>query len=94
MPGNGAFNGGGWLQTQKKYFRVDRTQIAYLKFIFEAYDGLANITTLDASQGTILMRVAPGREATADAVIQDLGCDMLIEPEPVKAIQHQAEVRI
>lgn len=77
------------MHTIRKYYRVERSQIAYLRFIFEAYDGLANITTLNASRGTILLRVAPGRESTADAVLNDLKQDILIEPEIMKMLQDQ-----
>ena len=42
------------MRCQKKYLRVDRRRIAFLKFIFEAYDGIANLTTIDAGLGVIL----------------------------------------
>ncbi len=76
------------MRTVRKYFRVKRAQIAYLRFIFEAYDGVANITTLDASTGTIVLNIAPGREKTALAIIKDMSEHMLIEALP-KQPSHQ-----
>lgn len=39
-----------------RYFRVDRRDIAYFRFILEAYEGLANLTTLDAGQAIVVVR--------------------------------------
>jgi hypothetical protein len=43
-------------------YRVDRTQIAYLRFLLEGYDGIAVLETLDPAAGRVLLRVAPGCE--------------------------------
>ena len=42
------------MQCQKKYLRVDRRQIGFMKFIFEAYEGIANLTTIERSGGHLL----------------------------------------
>lgn len=76
------------VQTIKKIFRVKRAQIAYLRFIFEAYDGVANITTLDASKGTIAINIAPHRLKTALTVIEDMSKNMLIEELPKQPFQN------
>ncbi len=68
------------METSWQYYRVDRRQISFIKFIFEAYEGLAIVTTIDAATGMIVLRVAPGCEATADGVMADLGKKILIEP--------------
>lgn len=67
------------MTTTKLYYRVDRRQISLIKFIFEAYEGLAVVTTLDAAAGAIVLAVAPGCEATAREVMADLGRAILIE---------------
>jgi hypothetical protein len=67
------------LKTIKKFLRVDRTEICFLKFILEAYDGIATLTTIDAHQGIVMLRIAPGCEEDVEAVIQDLKKDMIIE---------------
>jgi hypothetical protein len=68
------------MRTVELLYRVDRRRISLIKFIFEAYEGLAVVTTLDPEVGLIALRVAPGCEATAKAVILDLGKDFLVEP--------------
>jgi hypothetical protein len=68
------------LNTTRKYFRVDRRKIAFLKFIFEAYDGIVTLTTVDPNQGVVVLCIAPGCEDDVDMILQDLENDMLIEP--------------
>jgi len=67
------------LKTKKKYFRVDRRQIGFLKFIFEAYDGIVTITTVDPDQGVVLFCIAPGCENDVEMILQDLKKDIMIE---------------
>jgi len=68
------------LNTIKKYFRVDRRKIAFLKFIFEAYDGIVTLTTVNPNQGVVLLCIAPGCEDDVEMILQDLKKDILIEP--------------
>ena len=67
------------MNTIKKYLRVDRKEIAFLKFIFEAYDGIVTITTVDPDQGVVLLCIAPGCENDVEMILQDLKKDILIE---------------
>ena len=67
------------METTKRYFRVDRRQIAYLRFIFEAYDGIAVVKTLDAQKGIIVLSVAPGCDADVEYVLHDLKKKIMIE---------------
>ena len=66
-------------ETINRYYRVDRCDIAYLKFIFEAYDGLAIIETLNSESGVIAFHIAPGCETDVDMVLTDLKADIMIE---------------
>jgi len=67
------------LEITKKYYRVEKKNISFLKFIFEAYDGIAVITTVDRPKGIVMFRIPPGCENEVDMVLQDLGKDMMIE---------------
>ncbi len=67
-------------ETIKRYYRVDRREIAFMKFIFEAYDGIAVLETLDPKAGVVVFHIAPGCEPDANAILQDLKRDILIEP--------------
>jgi hypothetical protein len=68
------------VETVKRYYRVDRREIAFIKFILEAYDGLAVLETLDPMAGMVVFHIAPGCEADVEAVLQDLKMDIVIEP--------------
>lgn len=76
------------MQTHKHYYRVDRRQISFIRFVIEAYEGVAVVTTLDRSLGLIGVAVAPGCEAIVGSIISDLSRSILIEaaappiPEP------------
>lgn len=68
------------MDTVEKRFRIDRREIAYLRFIFEAYDGLAVVTTIDSQSGTVALHIPPGCEADVEQIMEDLGKEMMIEP--------------
>ena len=68
------------LQTVTKYLRIDRREIAFLKFIIEAYDGIAVVSTVDPMAGIVKLGIAPGCEADVEMVLQDLKKDVMIEP--------------
>jgi len=64
--------------TIRRYYRVDRREISYLKFILEAYDGIAVLTTIDPVDGVVFLTVAPGCLADVDQVIKALAKDVMI----------------
>ncbi|MBF0301519.1 MAG: DUF4911 domain-containing protein [Desulfamplus sp.] len=66
------------MRTIHKLFRVDKSRIGFLKFIFEAHDGLAVITTLDAKEGVVRFAIAPGCMEDVEAVLADLKKDIYI----------------
>jgi len=68
------------MNTINQYYRVNRREIAFLKFIFEAYDGIAVLTTIDAQTGKIVLRVAPGCEKDVALLLGELAKEMRIEP--------------
>ncbi|MBF0468756.1 MAG: DUF4911 domain-containing protein [Desulfamplus sp.] len=66
------------MKTIYKLFRVDKSRIGFLKFIFEAHDGLAVITTLDPQDGLVRFAIAPGCMEDVHAVLADLKKDIAI----------------
>lgn len=66
------------MKTIHKLFRVDKSRIGFLKFIFEAHDGLAVMTTLDAKEGLVRFAIAPGCMEEVEAVLGDLKKDIAI----------------
>jgi len=67
------------LETIKKYYRIERKEICFLKFIFEAYDGIAMLTTLDSDSGVVMFHIAPGCEDDVEMILQDLQHNIMIE---------------
>jgi hypothetical protein len=63
-------------------FRVKRKDIAFLKFIVEAYEGVAVLSTEDPSEGRISARVAPGREPEWKEILKSLEGRVRIQPLP------------
>ncbi len=68
--------------TSRKLYRVDRKSVCFIRFIFEAYDGIALVETIDPHAACIAVHTAPGCEKEVEAVIRDLGKDHIIEPLP------------
>jgi hypothetical protein len=75
------------LQTIRKYYRVDRKEIFFLRFIFEAYDGIAVLTTIDPGLGIVALCIAPDCEEEVEMVLQDLKKDIMINGYPEVRIQ-------
>jgi hypothetical protein len=67
------------LETLKQQYRVDRREIAFLKFILEAYDGIAMLKTEDPVRGIVTMHIAPGCRKQFTEILQDLKKDIMIE---------------
>jgi len=65
--------------TSRQLFRVDRKAVCYIKFIFEAYDGIALVETIDPYAACIAIHIAPGCEAEVDALLKDLRKEYLME---------------
>jgi hypothetical protein len=68
------------METIKKFYRVDRKEISYLRFIFEAYDGIAVLKTTDSNSGRVEFHIAPGCESDVEMILQNLKNDIMIEP--------------
>ena len=63
----------------KKYYRVDRKEISFLRFIFEAYDGIALLSTVDANAGVVVFYIPPGYQRDVESVMGDLKKRILIQ---------------
>ncbi|MCG2755245.1 MAG: DUF4911 domain-containing protein [Desulfobacteraceae bacterium] len=68
------------METISKYYRVDRREICFLRFIFEAYDGIAILTTIDPGSCSVVLHISPGCEETVEMILQDLKKEIMIEP--------------
>ena len=66
-------------QTNKQYYRVDRREIAFIRFILEAYDGVAIVRTLDPEAGIVEFQIAPGCEPDFEKIIRDIERHIMME---------------
>ncbi|MBL0715296.1 MAG: DUF4911 domain-containing protein [Desulfosarcina sp.] len=76
----------GPLRTSQRFYRIERRDISYLRFILEAYDGMAVLTTKDAARGIVVITIAPGSEVLVDEVVTSLSQEgeIFIEPMPAE----------
>ncbi len=61
------------LKTIRHTYRIDRTAIAFVKFIIEAYDNLAVVSTLDSREGVVSLAIAPACQDQVDRIMASLG---------------------
>ena len=67
------------MDTQSRYFRVRRQDIAYFKFIIESYEGMAVVRTKDPHEAVVELMVAPGWERDLEKVLEGLRMEIAIE---------------
>ena len=67
------------METVKKYYRIDRREICFLKFILEGYEGLALLSTCNPERGIVVLKIAPGCETEANVLMQALQKEIMIE---------------
>ena len=71
---------------------MDRRKIAFLKFIIEAYDGIATLKTIDALKGIVLLYIAPGCEQLVRDILADLSAQILIRPLEAEPTERNSAV--
>ncbi len=67
------------METIKRYYRVDRSEISYLRFILESYEGVGMVTTLDSATGRVVLRISPGCLAAVEGLMADLAKEIVLE---------------
>lgn len=72
---------------RSRYYRMSRSDIAYLRFTLESYDGLAFQRTLDSAAGLVEVLWPTERTADVDALLAalsgELGWTEVPPPEDV-----------
>ena len=68
------------LKTTRRRYRVDRCQISFIKFILEAYDNVAVMSTLDPKQALVQITIAPGCETMVDGIINSFTGEFEVVP--------------
>jgi len=77
------------LDTIKKYLRIDRREICFLKFILEAYDGIASLTTVNSDLGVVRLHIPPGCVEDVEIILQDLKKSFIIEDASVETSENR-----
>ncbi len=67
------------METIEKIYSVNKADIGYIKFLFEAYDGIAVVSTVSTDKDRIAVYAAPGCEDEVDALIASLSTIIKIE---------------
>ena len=68
------------MDTQSRFLRLRRKDIAYFKFIVESYEGMAIVRTKDPYEAVVELMVAPGWEKDMDDILEGLRKEIPIEP--------------
>ena len=63
-----------------RYFKVNRRDMVFLKFILEAYEGMNVMSTVDNAAGVIRIVIMPGFEDDMDGLLAELGRQVAMEP--------------
>lgn len=76
------------MDTHSRYFRIQRKEIAFFKFIIESHEGMAVVRTKDPHEAIVELMIAPGQEQEVEEVLEGLRKEMAIEPSPYYKFQN------
>lgn len=72
------------METIIRCYRVERCRISFVKFILEAYDNVAVMSTLDPKAAVVRITIAPGCESLVDRIMTALAGEFEVVPlDPV-----------
>lgn len=55
-----------------KNLRLDRKDIAYIKYILEGYEGLVTVTTIDRNEAVVQLSIVPDFGSDVDGILEAL----------------------
>lgn len=67
------------MNTITRHYRVDKARIGFIRFIFEAHEGIAVVSTKDPKAGIIKLAIAPDRISSATKIVDDLKKDFMFD---------------
>jgi len=65
------------------HVRLPPEEIAYVKFVFESYEGVAVVRTVDRRRAVIALLVVPDFLAAARGILESLRAEVAWEEVPV-----------
>lgn len=72
----------------ERYFRVNRCDMVFLKFILEPYEGMNMMSTVDNRAGIIRIAIMPGFEKDMDSLLAELGQQVMLEPAEWEGVRN------
>ena len=72
-------------ESRARYFRVNRHDLVYLKFILEAYEGLATLSTVERKGAVVRIGYPHFFELDVDALLVALSGEIEITEVPMPA---------
>ena len=54
------------------YVKIPKNEISFLTKIFEGYDNLGVVSTIDRVEGLVVIRITPDTEADVRKILQNL----------------------
>ncbi len=69
-------------ETKSRYFRVERRDLVYLKFILEAYEGLAVLSTVEREGAVVRIAYPHFSAEDVDDLLKALAKEMAIAEVP------------
>jgi hypothetical protein len=77
------FQGADMQETCTRYFKINRRDLVYLKFILEAYEGLTTLSTADRDEGIVRLNMPRGFSEDVGALVDVLRNEIaMIEVDP------------
>jgi len=59
-----------------RFFKVDRRDLVYLKFVLEAYEGMSTLSTVEPKEGIVRLSIPPGFERDIHVLIDALSTEI------------------
>jgi hypothetical protein len=75
-------------ESHARYFRVERRDLAYLKFILEAYEGLALLSTVDPEGAVVRISDTGFFGTDLDGLMQALSREIELKEVPLPEGRH------
>ncbi len=64
------------LEPSVRFFRVDRRDLVYLKFVLEAYEGMSTLSTVEPKEGIVRLSIPAGFEKDMHLLIDALSTEI------------------
>jgi len=78
----------------KKFLKVNRRNIAFIKYLFEGYEGLATVSTIDKSNSIIQISIMPDFIADTEKILDAVRHEVAFEEVPTYETERTGDENI